>query len=256
MPCVFERLAPPILAAASLAAMLLLWEAGGLAGWLDPVLVPRPSLIIATLADLVSSGDVFAPLAHTLALFAAGYSIACILGIGLGTAMATSPTFYGLLEPPVEIIRPIPKPALVPALFLFLGIGKATMVTVVVLAAVFPILINTLQGVRGLDPVLVDTARTFQTSWIRTIFAVVLPGALPMIFAGMRIGLGLGLVLVILAEMLAGETGIGFLILDLQRSFQIREMFAWIFLLALLGGGLTLAFDLLEKRFVPWRGRG
>ena len=247
--------ASSLLAVASLAALMAAWEAAGIAGWLDPVILPRPSLIFDTLATLVRSGDVLGPLAHTMGLFAAGYGIACLIGILLGTAMGTSPLVYGLFEPLVELVRPIPKPALVPALFLFIGIGKATMITVVVLAAVFPVLISTVQGVRNLDPVLLETARTLQVSPGRRILRVVLPGALPMILSGMRISLGLGLVLVILAEMLAGQSGLGFVILDAQRSFQIRDMFAWIFLLALLGGGLAIAFDAAEKRLVPWRGR-
>ncbi len=254
-----ERWTPRIVGAISLLATLLAWEAAGRSGWLNPVLAPAPSLIGDALLELVRSGDVLAPLLHTVALFAAGYALACglgiALGIALGLAMGTSPVLYGLLEPLVELVRPIPKPALVPALFLFLGIGKATMLTVVVLAVVFPVLINTLQGVRSLDPVLVDTARTFQISRLRTILCVCLPGALPMILSGMRVGLGLGLALAILAEMLAGETGIGFLILDLQRSFQIREMFAWIAVLAAIGGALTVAFDAVERWAVPWLGR-
>jgi ABC-type nitrate/sulfonate/bicarbonate transport system permease component len=255
MPYQTERWLSIAVGAASLAAVLLLWELAGAARWINPTLLPPPSRIFETLAGIVASGKFLGPLWHTFALFATGYAIACALGVGLGVAMGTSPTLYGLLEPLVEIIRPIPKPALVPALFLFLGIGKTTMVTVIVLAVLFPVLINTLQGVRGLDPVLLDTARTFHVSRFRTIWAVVLPATLPMVLAGMRLGLGLGLVLAILAEMLAGESGLGFLILDLQRSFQIREMFAWIVILVVLGGGLTIAFDAMEKRFVPWRGR-
>ncbi len=160
-----------------------------------------------------------------------------------------------LLPRPSQIIDTLGKSALVPVLFLFLGIGKVTMITIVVLAVVFPVLISTLQGVRGLDPVLLETARTFQVSRLRMIVSVVLPASLPMILAGMRVGLGLGLVLVILAEMLAGETGLGFQILDLQRSFHIRDMFAWIFILVALGGSLTILFNGMEKRLIPWRGK-
>jgi ABC-type nitrate/sulfonate/bicarbonate transport system permease component len=239
----------------SIATILTIWEISGRTGALDPVLLPRPSLILLTFLDIVFSGRFASPLAHTLALFAVGYGIACVLGVSLGIAMGTSPTLYGVFEPLVEILRPIPKPALVPALFLFLGIGNLTMVTVVVLAVLFPVVINTLQGVRSLDPVLLDTARTFQLSRRRTIQSVILPATTPLIFAGMRVGLGLGLVLVVLAEMLAGETGIGFLILDLQRSFQIKEMFAWLLILVLLGGGLTFLFNKIEAYLVPWRGR-
>lgn len=250
-----ERAVAILAGIGSVGTLLLAWEGASRLGRLDPVLAPRPTLIVETLVELVGSGALWGPLGHTVGLFAAGYAIACLLGIGLGLAMGTSPALHGLFEPLVELVRPIPKPALVPALFLFLGIGSATMVTVVVLAAVFPVLISTLQGVRAIDPVLLDTARTFRMSRLRTIARVVLPAALPMILAGMRVALGLGLVLAILAEMLAGETGLGFLILDGQRSFQIREMYAAVVVLAVLGGGLTLAFDALDRRLVPWRGR-
>ena len=244
-----------VVGVASIASILLFWELAARHGELNPVLLPRPTFILATLCQIVFSGKVFAPLAHTMALFAAGYGIASVVGIVLGIAMGMNATIYGCCEPLVELLRPIPKPALVPVLFLFLGIGNLTMITIVVLAAVFPVLINTLQGVRGLDPTLLDTARTFQTSMPRTVLRVVLPASAPMIFAGMRIALGLGLVLAIVAEMLAGESGLGFLILDLQRSFHIRDMFAWLFILVIVGGGLTFAFNAVETYLVPWRGR-
>lgn len=250
-----DRGASIIVGTLSVASFLMIWEGASRAGWLNPVLVPRPSLIFDTLAEIIQSGAILGPLAHTLALFAAGYSLAALIGIVLGLAMGTSQTLYGAIEPLVELVRPIPKPALVPALFLFLGFGATTMVTIVVLAAVFPILINTLAGVRGIDPVLIDTARTFRLSRLKTVASVILPAALPMILAGMRVALGLALVLTILAEMLAGESGLGFLILDLQRSFQIRDMYAWIVVLALLGGGLTVAFDATDRFVVPWRGQ-
>jgi ABC-type nitrate/sulfonate/bicarbonate transport system permease component len=168
--------------------------------------------------------------------------------------MGCSRFVYGLLEPLVELLRPIPKSALVPALFLFLGIGKVTMVTVVVFGSVFPVLINTLQGVRDIDPVLLDTARTFRCSRRRTVFSVILPAALPSVLTGMKVSLGLGVALVVLAEMLAGENGLGFVILDTQRAFQIREMYAWVVILALFGVGLSLLFDRVERHMAPWRG--
>jgi ABC-type nitrate/sulfonate/bicarbonate transport system permease component len=255
MPRRFDIRGMSLAGLVSPAIVLCIWEVAGARGWTNPILLPRPSQIFQSLLELVADGEVFSPLIHTIALFAVGYALASLIGIGLGVAMGTSRILYGLFEPLVEILRPIPKSALVPVLFLFLGIGKATMITVVVLAAVFPVLISTFQGVRGIDPVLLETARTFQTSRWRTIFSIVLPASLPMILAGMRVALGLGLVLVILAEMLAGEDGVGFRILDLQRSFQIKDMFAWIFVLIVLGGGLMLLFDLAERRLVPWRGQ-
>jgi ABC-type nitrate/sulfonate/bicarbonate transport system permease component len=178
-----------------------------------------------------------------------------VIGIALGLWMGRSPFAYGLLEPLVELLRPLPKSALVPALFLFLGIGMTTMITVVVFASLFPVLINTFQGVRGIDPVLLDTARTFQCGRWRLVWSVVLPAALPSILTGMKVALSLGIVLAILAEMLAGVNGLGFVILDAQRSFQTAEMYGWIAIVAALGAGLSLAFEALERVAVPWRGR-
>lgn len=235
--------------------VLALWQAASGFGLVDSTLLPPPSTIAPALWTLFASGEFLAPLGHTLALLFVGYAIACLAGIGLGLAMGCFRPIHALLEPLVEAIRPIPKPALVPPLFLFFGIGPTTMLIIVVLAAVFPVLINTIQGVRGVDPVLTDTAATFRCSRLRAIRSVVLPAALPLILTGMRVSLGLGLVLVILAEMLAGESGLGFVILDMERSFRIVEMYAWVILLAAIGLLLAVLFERFETWAVPWRSR-
>jgi ABC-type nitrate/sulfonate/bicarbonate transport system permease component len=239
----------------SLATVLAVWEFVARYKFVNPVLMPAPSTIADTLSGLLVSGEFLGPLLHTIAVFAAGYAIGCLLGIGIGLWMGCSRAAYGLLEPLVELLRPIPKSALVPALFLFLGIGKVTMVTVVAFGSVFPVLINTLQGVRDIDPVLLDTARTFQCTRRRTVLSVILPAALPSVLTGMKVSLGLGVALAVLAEMLAGENGLGFVILDTQRAFQIREMYAWVVILAVFGVGLSLLFDKIEQHAAPWRGR-
>ena len=240
---------------ASVAAVLLLWEAVCRAGWVNPLLLPPPSQIAPALWKILGDGNFLSPLGQTLSMLALGYTIACVLGVALGLLLGCSDVAYGLLEPLIEIIRPIPKPALIPAMVVFLGIGTEMKVTIVVLAALFPVLINTLQGVRGVDPVLLGTARTLGCSRAATIWKIVLPSALPMILIGMRVSLGMGLVLVILAEMLTAESGIGFLILDMQRSFQVRPMYAWIAILAAVGLVLNALFELVEERAVPWRAK-
>jgi ABC-type nitrate/sulfonate/bicarbonate transport system permease component len=250
-----DRLASRLIGLTSLAAMLAAWEFAARHKLVNAVLMPAPSTILDTLSALLTSGEFLRPLLHTIGVFGAGYGIGCLLGIGIGLWMGCSRAAYGLLEPLVELLRPIPKSALVPALFLFLGIGKVTMVTVVVFGSVFPVLINTLQGVRDIDPVLFDTARTFQCSRYRTVFSVILPAALPAVLTGMKVSLGLGVALVVLAEMLAGENGLGFVILDTQRAFQIREMYAWVVILAAFGVALSLIFDNIERHAAPWRGK-
>ncbi|CAN5549830.1 ABC transporter permease [soil metagenome] len=233
---------------------LLAWELLGRAGAFDPALLPAPSAVLATLLQIVRDEPFVQPLLYTLGLTAAGYAIACVCGIAVGIAMGRSDAAYRLLEPLVELVRPIPKPALIPPLFLFLGIGLNTMLFIVALAAFFPVLINTVQGVRGVDPVLLNTARTLRLSAAATVCKIVLPAALPMVATGMRVSLGLALTLVVVAEMLAGENGVGFLILDMQRAFQIQKMYAWLVVLAVIGLLLNAAFERIERRALPWRG--
>lgn len=240
---------------ATMALLLLAWEAAGWAGWINLALLPAPSQIVPQLWQLLVSGSFAIPLGQTLWMLLIGYSTACLLGVLIGLFMAINAYAYGLLEPLVEIVRPIPKPALIPALVIFLGIGSAMKISTVALACMFPILIGTLQGVRGVDPVMTATARTLGCSRSATIWKVMLPSALPMILTGMRVSLGMGLALTILAEMLAADTGVGFLVLDLQRSFQVRSMYAWIVILAVVGLALNAIFERVEDWLVPWRAK-
>ena len=181
------------------------------------------------------SGDFIQPLAATLYLLFVAYIGASLLAIGLGLLMGRFPAIYNLFEPLVELLRPLPKPALLPPLILFLGLGDLMKSVVVGLAVLFPVLINTIQGVRGVDPVLINTARTFGYGRFAVLLKVILPAALPLIFAGLRVSLALGLILVVIAEMLAGTGGLGYLILDMQRTFRIQNMYAWLAMLAVLG---------------------
>jgi ABC-type nitrate/sulfonate/bicarbonate transport system permease component len=152
----------------------------------------------------------------------------------------------------LESLRPMPKAALLPVLMLFLGIDTTMKVTAIVLSTFFPVLINTMQGVRGVDPVLIATGRTFGLSRFAITRKIVLPAAFPYILAGMRIGVALALLVTILAEMLAGTGGLGFIIIDNQRSFLIRQMYSWLVILALLGLCLNAAMNFAERRLAPW----
>lgn len=219
---------------------------------LNPALIPKPSTVAATLAGILASGTLLQPLGETLAIFFAAYAVACGLAIGLGLAMGQFRVVHDLFEPLVELLRPLPKPALLPPLILFLGIGNEMKLAVIGLGVFFPVLINTVQGVRGVDQVMIDVARTFGHGPGRLMARVIVPAALPMILSGMRVSLGLGLILVVIAEMLAGTGGVGYLILDMQRSFKVAQMYAWVVILALLGYALNAAFVAAERRVIRW----
>jgi ABC-type nitrate/sulfonate/bicarbonate transport system permease component len=162
------------------------------------------------------------------------------------------PRLYDLLEPLIELLRPIPKAALVPALVLFLGVDNAMKITSIALAVFFPIVINTVQGARGVDPVLINTARTLGVRPFSLLRKLILPASAPFIFAGMRLSIALGLILAVISEMIAGTGGIGFLIIDMQRAFRVRQMYAWIVILAVVGYLLNLLLVLAEHRMLFW----
>lgn len=247
---------PRVAASAYGVGFIVLWlvglEVAARAGWINRVFSPVPSEVASRFWTIVADGSFAAPLASTIGLLAGGYLAACAAGVLLGLAMGCSRRTNALLEPVLEMLRPIPKPALLPPLILLFGLGAPMKIAIVFLGAVFPVLINTIQGVRTIDPVLIDVARTYRCGAVRTVFRVILPASLPMILAGMRVSLGLGLVLVVLAEMLTGEHGLGAQVVDAQRAFRVYEMYAWTAMLALLGLALALAFEWMERRLIFW----
>ena len=237
---------------ATIAVLLVALEAAVRAGAVNAAIVPPPTVVVHKLYAVLSGGTFLKPLGQTLSLLFVSYAIGCGLAVGLGLLMGRHPFVEGLFEPLVEFLRPLPKPALLPPLILFLGLGDAMKITVVSLGVFFPVLINTVQGVRGTDPVLLDVGRTFQHGQAAAVRKIVLPSALPLILAGMRVSLGLGLVLVIIAEMMASTGGIGFLVIDMQRSFRSADMYAWIVILGVLGYALNALFVRLERRLIHW----
>jgi ABC-type nitrate/sulfonate/bicarbonate transport system permease component len=233
-------------------AFLLALEIASRGGIVNPIFLPPPSTIVATFWSIIASGSFVSPLAQTMLLLFTGYGIGCVVAIALGVLMGSSQPIYNLFEPLTELLRPLPKPALLPVLILFLGLGARMEITIVALGCFFPVLINTIQGVRAVEPTMINTARTFghgtATIWRR----ILLPASAPYILAGMRISLGLGLILVVTAEMIAGSGGLGDSILSAQRTFLVKESYAWLVVLALLGLLLTWLFTWVERRLAFW----
>jgi ABC-type nitrate/sulfonate/bicarbonate transport system permease component len=234
--------------------ILIAWEYASANDLVDQVSVPRVSAIIASWIAGIKDGQLLEALAPSLGRLFAGFGIAIIVAVPLGLLMGSTALIYRLLEPLTEFIRPIPAAAYIPVAILFLGIGNEMKIFVVTLACLFPILLNTYGGVRGVDPVLIDTGRTFGISRVKALWQIVFPAALPSILTGMRISLGIALIVVVVAEMIAGNSGIGYYILDMQRVFRVPEMFAGIFTLGLLGFMINFIFLKIEQHFLRWRG--
>jgi ABC-type nitrate/sulfonate/bicarbonate transport system permease component len=224
----------------------------GRSGATNVAIIPLPSKVIERLARVLTSGSFVDPLLQTSYLLFTAYFCASVLSIGTGLLIGRSPFAYNLLHPLFELIRPLPKPALLPPLILLLGIGDAMKLTVVGLAVFFPVLINTVQGVRGVDEVQINMGRTFRVSPLTMVRKIILPAALPFVFTGLRVGLGLALIVAVIAEMLAGTGGLGYLVIDMQRTFRVVDMYAWIIMLAIYGYSLNVAFLATERRVVHW----
>jgi ABC-type nitrate/sulfonate/bicarbonate transport system permease component len=188
----------------------------------------------------------------SLLRLAEGYALALVVGIGLGVVIGSSRWLRSTLEPLLEFLRAIPPPVLVPVVVLFAGIGDTMKVIVILAGCVWPILLNTVEGVRGADEVLVDTGRSYRiTGWMR-FRKLVLPGASPQIFTGARQSLAIAIILMVISEMFYADSGMGHTIVDAGREFAYAKVWSGVLLLGLLGVLLSLLFWLVESRVLRW----
>lgn len=235
-----------------LAGALALWELVSRLGLINPLFFPPMSRILGMAFNLIASGEILHQVLVSLRRAAAGYFLAAVVFIPLGLAMGIFHWLHRLLEVVIETLRPIPPPVVIPVAMLFFGLGDGMKVFVIFFSCAWPILLNTFDGVRSIDRVLVYTARTFGLSNARLIARVILPAASPQIMTGLRISLGITLILVVISEMVGSSDGIGYFILDSQRRFKVTQMYAGMIMLAVLGYLLNQVFLLVHKRILAW----
>ena len=233
-----------------LAVLAALWEIAGRGGWVHHLFFPPLSKILGALWAAVVSGEILRQVGVSLWRGAIGYAVASLVAIALGVLMGYWRRAYDAGEIVIEFLRAVPAPAIVPVAIVFFGIGDGMKVFVIFMACSFPILVNTIDGVRGVDPVLIRTARTFGYSGAPILWKVVLPAASPFIMTGLRIALAIALILVVVSEMVGATSGIGYFILAAQRTFQVPRMYAGMLVLALLGYALNRCFLLSDSRLM------
>jgi len=232
--------------------VFLAWELGSRYGLIQSQTLPSVSQIIAEWVANLRSGSLASQLVVTLKHMAFGYIIGSSIGMLFGLAMGQSRQLWRLLEPFIEIARPVPLSALVPLLILFLGIDDALKVTVVSIGAFFPVFMNTFAGVRSTSRTMRDTGATFGVGPIRTTLEIILPAAAPMIFVGLRYALTVGLVIALVSEMIAGNDGMGYFVIRAQQNLSVVQLFAGVFTLAFLGYALNFLFLIVERVVLPW----
>lgn len=185
----------------------------------------------------------------SLLRLAAGYVIALILGIVIGVAIGSSRQARAFTEPVLEFLRALPPPILVPVIMLFAGIDDGMKVIVIVFGCIWPVLLNTVEGVRAIDEVLVDTCRVYRVKPLRHL---IVQAASPQTMTGARQALSIGIILMVISEMVAASSGLGFTVVQFQRGFQIPEMWSGVLLLGLIGVALAAIFRLAERRVLVW----
>ena len=234
-----------------LGGLLLLWQMSALY-WVQSTNWPTVTEIARALVVGVRSGELPEVFASSLYRVLVGYTAGVVVAVVLGLWMATVKWVRAALEPLLEFLRPIPIPAIVPPLILILGVDDAMKIFVVAFSAFFPVLINTIAGVRSVEPTVLEVARTFKIGRIPTVLQVILPASMPYIMAGMRVSLALALIVTVVAEMIAGSAGIGYYIMTMQYAMRASDMYASIFLLAAMGYLLNRLILAVEYRTLHW----
>ncbi|MDQ1034966.1 ABC-type nitrate/sulfonate/bicarbonate transport system permease component [Streptomyces sp. V3I8] len=213
---------------------------------------PPLRTILTTFPDVWTGERLRGDILPSLVRLTAGYACAAVAGVALGTVIGSYRRVRAVCEPVLEFLRAVPPPVLVPVIMLFAGIGDTMKIVVIASGCVWPVLLNTVEGVRAVDSVMSETARSYGITGVARLRHLVLPAASPQIFAGLRQALSVGIILMVISEMFAASNGLGFTVVQFQRGFAIPEMWTGILLLGLLGFVLSVLFRLAERRALGW----
>jgi NitT/TauT family transport system permease protein len=244
---VFRWLAPPL----TFLVVILAWQASVVFLHIQPLVLPAPTAVLHALLE--APGWFMVEGAYTLATTMSGFAIALVVGVALAVLIVEVRFFESTVYALITGLNSVPKVAVAPLFIIWLGVGSAPKVAIAFLIAFFPIVIDTVLGLRSVQPEMLDLARTMQASRFGIFWRIRLPCALPSLFAGMKVGISLALVGAIVGEFVATDHGLGYIILTAQGTFDTPQIFAATALLAVAGMVLFAAMSLLERWVLPWR---
>lgn len=229
------------------------WEIAERVGWLDPLFASSPSLIVEKLIAMIADGSIWPHVAASAEIAGLGFGLSIVVGVPMGLAMGRSITLRAVIEPFTTALNASPQVAFLPLLIIWLGIGIASKVALVFLGCVIIMVINTEAGVAQVDRRLIETARSFMANERQIMLKVILPSAIPYIIAGMRLGVGRALVMVVVAEIYAATKGLGYLIFQAGGMYDTAQVFVGVVILAGAGIALNAFLRWLERRLAPWQ---
>jgi ABC-type nitrate/sulfonate/bicarbonate transport system permease component len=243
-----------VLPSASFVLFVLLWELIVRLRGIAPIILPAPSSIATYLWVMIRDGSIPYHLGITLLRILGGFFVASFLGVLLGVMMGMSRVVSRVLDPWIAALYPLPKISLIPLLIIWLGTGEAYILTISAITAFFPVVISTYAGIRQVDQGLVRAARDLGANERQVQIRVIIPAAIPTIFAGLQLGMGVTIILVVAAEMIGGssQSGMGYLLIRYGQVMETEKVFAALIVLAIFGGVIIKTQERIDRWLAPW----
>jgi ABC-type nitrate/sulfonate/bicarbonate transport system permease component len=238
---------------ASPIVLLALWEIAVRVGMLDARFFPAPSRVFDTFVKLIESGALWVNTWASLQRLFWGFLLGGVPALLLGIAMGLYRPLRASVEPLVAATYPIPKSAILPLILLIFGLGEASKIVMVAIGVFYPVLINSVAGVLEINRIFLDVGRNFGAGRWQVFCTIALPGALPLVIAGVKLGLGMGLILIAIAEMIGAKSGLGYMIWNAWEILSVETMYVGLIVIALLGFLFSLALNELERFIIPWK---
>jgi ABC-type nitrate/sulfonate/bicarbonate transport system permease component len=242
-----------ILSIASPLGLLLAWELAARTGLIDVRFFPAPSSIIAKLFEMARSGELTENVLISLQRIVLGFLLGGVPAILIGIAMGIWRPIRALVDPLIVATYPIPKSSLLPLILLIFGLGEMSKVMMVAIGVFYPMAINATAGVLQINQIYLDVGKSFKASPWDTFRTIALPGALPFIMTGVKLGAGLALILIAVAEMVGAKSGIGYMIWSAWETFAVAKMYVGLFVIALIGFAISLLLNEVERWVIRWK---
>lgn len=237
----------------SVASGIGLWWLISATGMANPTLLPSPSTVIKAFVEMARDGSIFRDIAISVSRALGGFLVATVIGVPLGILIGRSRWAKAIVDPWIEMLRPVPPIAFLPLVVLWFGIGETSKLVVVAYGAMFPILINTVHGVRSIETSLIRAARALGASNRQIFYLVVLPAAVPSVVTGLRLGAGMAIFVLVAAELLGSSAGLGWLIMDSREHFFTDRIMVGIIALGIVGYLINRGLLTAERLIVRWR---
>src|SRR5205814_280383 len=242
-----------IMSIASPVGLLLAWELAAQFGAIDVRFFPAPSAIMVVLFRMAGTGELLDHVLISMQRITLGFLLGGIPAIVIGIIMGISRPVRALVDPLIIATYPIPKSAILPFILLIFGLGEMSKVVMVAIGVFFPIAINATAGVLQIPPIYLDVGKSFKASRWDTFRTIALPGALPFIMTGIKLGAGLALILIAVAEMVGAKSGLGYMIWSAWETFAVAKMYVGLFTIALIGFGISILLREVERVIIRWK---